>query len=383
MTKLLYIIIAVAFLDTFIQLPIITPYAQELGASHMLTGAIIAVYSLSNMAGNIVAGHWIDRVGRKKILLAGMASAALILLFYPLAQTGSHLFFIRLLHGLAGGALIPAAFAYIGDRTSEGRRGKTMAYTGACIGSAAIVGPALGGIIAARASVEYVFILVSVLFIITFLLIIKFVNESFSSPDRGKILISDFIRLIKQPVLIQASLAAFALMVSNGTLAFALPLKVASLNLDASATGLLLSTFGLVALLVFLTPANKIFERYEPAHLILTGLVLISVSLIMLSLLELTSLIVLSMVVYGAGFSFTFPSMNRMVADMSTVKDRGKAYGIFYAAFSLGVVSGSFIAGTVAELLGFPFLVSAGLMLSAGAVLYFISSKKSKKSSPA
>src|SRR5699024_12812531 len=42
-----------SFLDTFIQLPIITPYAIDLGASHVLTGAIVAIYSFTNMIGNI------------------------------------------------------------------------------------------------------------------------------------------------------------------------------------------------------------------------------------------------------------------------------------------------------------------------------------------
>src|SRR5690625_3364969 len=151
---MLYIIIMVSFLDTFIQLPIITPYAMDLGASHLLTGSIVAVYSLTNMVGNIFGGHWIDRYGRKKMLFTGMAAVAIILLFYPVAQTGAQLFIIRFLHGLAGGVLIPAAFAYVGDRSDEKSRGRTMALTGACIGTAAIVGPALGGAMAARAKTE-------------------------------------------------------------------------------------------------------------------------------------------------------------------------------------------------------------------------------------
>src|SRR5690625_2781657 len=118
MTKMLYFIIVVAFLDTFIQLPIITPYALQLGSSYTLAGAIVAVYSLTNIIGNIIGGDWIDRFGRKKMLFYGMFITGFILLLYPLAQNGEQLFIIRMLHGLVGGVLIPAAFAYIGDRTT-------------------------------------------------------------------------------------------------------------------------------------------------------------------------------------------------------------------------------------------------------------------------
>ena len=86
MNWFLYYIVIVAFLDTFVQLPIITPYARELGASFALTGAIVAVYSLTNMIGNVFGGHWIDRYGRKKMLYSGMFAVFLILLLYPLAQ---------------------------------------------------------------------------------------------------------------------------------------------------------------------------------------------------------------------------------------------------------------------------------------------------------
>ena len=177
MSRILFIIIVVSFLDTFIQLPIITPYAMDLGASHLLAGSIVAIYSLTNMVGNIFGGHWIDRYGRKRLLLLGMLFVAIILLFYPLAQNGWQLFIIRFFHGLAGGVLIPAAFAYVGDISKAKTRGRTMAFTGAGIGIAAITGPAIGGAMAARSQVEYVFIFVSILFFISSFLIIKFIKE--------------------------------------------------------------------------------------------------------------------------------------------------------------------------------------------------------------
>src|SRR5699024_12272115 len=111
----MYIIIIVAFLDTFIQLPIITPYAIGLDASYILAGAIVAVYSFRNMIGNIIGGHWIDEFGRKKMLFTGLVAVSVVLLLYPLSQNGWHLFIARFFHGLACGVLSPAVFAYIVD----------------------------------------------------------------------------------------------------------------------------------------------------------------------------------------------------------------------------------------------------------------------------
>src|SRR5699024_3286737 len=161
-------------------------------------------------------GHCIDQFGRKRILIYGMFSITFILLLYPVVQTGEALLVIRVLHGLAGGVLIPAAFAYVGDVTSTGNRAKPMAYTGAAIGGAAIIGLAIGGVMAARSKIEYVFIFVAILFSISVYLVIRYIPESFKQKERSRMNIREFVPLLKSKTLMQASLAAFALMISNG-----------------------------------------------------------------------------------------------------------------------------------------------------------------------
>jgi DHA1 family multidrug resistance protein-like MFS transporter len=61
-----YVVIIISFFDTFSQLPIISPYAKDLGASSLIIGFVIGMYSFSNMFGNVLAGQFIDKMGRKK-----------------------------------------------------------------------------------------------------------------------------------------------------------------------------------------------------------------------------------------------------------------------------------------------------------------------------
>src|SRR5690625_3039851 len=178
------------------------------------------------MIGNLFGRFWIDTYGRKYILLTVMLAVTIIILFYPPATTGYQLLTICFIHGLSGGILIPAAFAYVGDQSTTKNRGRVMALTGASIGTAAILGPALGGAISSQSKIEHVFILVSILFVLSSILIVKFVSESYEGTDRGKFSFADFVPLIKNPNILKASLAAFALMISMGTLAFALPVKL-------------------------------------------------------------------------------------------------------------------------------------------------------------
>src|SRR5699024_12778245 len=105
------------------------------------------------------------------------------------------------------------------------------------------------------------------LFMIILILIIFFIKESFVTTGRGIFYLKAFLPSIKHPAILLASLAAFALMVSNGTLAFELPLSVEAMERATDTTGMLLSTFGIVALIVLLTPLNRIYDAFSAIKL--------------------------------------------------------------------------------------------------------------------
>src|SRR5699024_9141461 len=132
-------------------------------------------------------------------------------------------------------------------------------------------------------------------------------------------------------------------------------------------------------LIIFLTPLNRVFDRASSVTLVIAGIMIIGSVHIMLNIVSIYWVSMLLMVIYGIGFAFVFPAMNRIVSDASSKVDRGKAYGIFYAFFSLGAVAGSFVSGATAETLGLPFLSSAITMITIGFILWFIARRYAAK----
>ncbi|WP_411953568.1 MFS transporter [Alkalibacillus sp. S2W] len=361
--RFLYVVVVIAFIDTFIQLPIMTPYAISLGASETLAGIIVAMYSLSNVLGNIIGGYWVDRIGRKPIIIIGMVLVSFTLCFYPLAVTGEQLLWIRFVHGLFGGVLVPAAFALIGDWAKDTGNKKVMAFAGGSIGIAAIVGPALGGALAAAGQIIYVFILVAIVFLITAVLSIRFVKSSVHVQDDKPLDRYTLQAILTNRGVLKASTVAFTLMLSNGTLAFALPILVDQLQLTTVVTGLLLSLFGITALFIFMTRLNIVFVRLNPFTLVFAGLSIIAISMGILHFAFNLWMLIVAMIVYGIGFAFIFPSMNQMITNSTDETLRGKAYGFFYSCFSLGVVAGSSVSGIVQQSWGIPFIFCVGLII--------------------
>src|SRR5690606_30404690 len=91
-------------------------------------------------------------------------------------------------------------------------------------------------------------------------------------------------QLFTHPGMVRAFAGAFFLMFSQGVLALVLPLKVELLGFDSKMSGMLLSTFGVVAILIFLLPINRVFDRVRPMVTLAFGISLMGASMILLSL---------------------------------------------------------------------------------------------------
>ena len=348
MRAFVYLIVFFSFFDLFSQLPVMSPFAQSLGATPFLTGLAVGLYSFSNTFGNIISGFLTDRRGPFMILVIGLFASALALFLYSLASDPISLLGVRFIHGFTEGLIVPAAFTFLANRSEGSKRGRSVAISGAFVGLAAISGPAYGGIVAAKTSTPFImavnggimFLLAIMAFFIlrSFTYVRKRSTTKNTSHFRVKM-------LFRSPGMIRAFVGAFFLMFSQGVLALVLPLKVASLGFDTKTTGLLLSTFGVTAILIFLLPINRIFDRVRPMITLAFGMAMMGLSMLFLSQVEVLNYLFVAMALYGIGFAFLFPSINSLLIDSSSAEFRGKAYGYFYAFFSIGVVAGSGVIG--------------------------------------
>ncbi|MEG0260973.1 MAG: MFS transporter [Lysinibacillus sp.] len=376
MKQFIYVIIFFSFFDLFTQLPVMSTYAESLGASSFLTGLAVGMYSLSNTFGNIISGFLTDRKGPFVILVIGLLTTSLSLTLYNLVEEPNFLLVVRFLHGLVAGFIVPAAFTFLANVTAKEKRGKGSAISGAFVGIAAILGPAFSGILASRTSVPFVFnITASFMLILGLLAIFVLYSQKNkrekSEPKQPHVPISVFFN---NPGTIKAFSGAFFLMFSQGVIAYLLPLKVQALGFDSRLSGTLMSTFGIIAVLVFILPTNRIFDRIPPIKTLSLGIALMGISQILISQANANTLLYVAMACYGVGFGFLFPSVNSLLIDSTTAEIRGKAYGYFYAFFSLGVVLGSSLLGWLSLSMNNGFIFT-GIILLCFAALTLIQKK--------
>lgn len=360
---LVYSIVFFSFFDLFAQLPVMSTFATSIGASSFIVGFVIGLYSLSNTLGNILSGIMTDKIGPFKILMAGLILSSGALLLYHFVEEPAWLIVVRLIHGFVAGLIVPAAFTFSANTTMQNEQGKKVAFTGTFVGLAAIIGPAFSGIMASKTSVPFVFTCVAMLGLALavlsaiFLSKYKIAKKEIDEPAaRGPFL---------NTAVMKAYGGAFFLMFSQGVIAYLLPLHVQSLGYDSRLSGTLMSAFGIIAVLIFVLPTNRIFDKVAPSITMALGIGLMGLSQLLISQSDTTWALYSVLGLYGVGFAFLFPSINTMLIRATPAELRGKAYGYFYAFFSLGVVAGSSLLGWL------PFDESEGFLFTGAVLLCF------------
>ena len=106
----------------------------------LVSGYLIAQASLQPLAGKLG-----DRLGRRPLILAGLASFALVSLGAALAPSLGALICFRVLQAVTGALVFPNALALVRELLPEERRGAAFGMLGSAIGLAAAGGPPLGG----------------------------------------------------------------------------------------------------------------------------------------------------------------------------------------------------------------------------------------------
>lgn len=359
-----YFVVTVSFLDTMAQLPLLSPFAASLGAGPTSIGIILGAYSLVNMVGNVIAGPVIDRLGRRYTIAAGMLAAGLAVAAYAFVVTPWQLLGARLLHGLGGAVLVPAVFAHVGDRSRGGRTGQAMGHAGAAVAIAAMVGPALGGIGRSALGTRPVFLILGGLLVGTSVSAALFVRDRSGSPaaQRAPLDLSGIRKAATDGELRYAYLSVFGLTFAMGVLAYAFPLSMQAAGASAGRTGSFFSIFSAAAILVLVLPTNRLSDRYGRPPMVVIGSLAVAIAVGGLVFARQIGELALVMALYGMGYGVLFPSACAIVVDRTDATTRGTAFGLFYAAFSLGVTVGPVAAG-VATVVGFsPYWAAAGVI---------------------
>ncbi|MGN6431660.1 MAG: MFS transporter [Gaiellaceae bacterium] len=121
-----FVLVAYAFLVTMIGTTLPTPlyplFAERYSFGELMVTVIFAVYAFGVIAGLLAFGNLSDEIGRKPVLLLGIAFSATSALLFVFAGSLAPIFAGRVFSGLSAGIFTGTATAMMVDLAPGGRR---------------------------------------------------------------------------------------------------------------------------------------------------------------------------------------------------------------------------------------------------------------------
>ncbi|WP_341481704.1 MFS transporter [Arthrobacter caoxuetaonis] len=147
----------VAFLDGSIVTVALPAIGADLGGGLATQQWTVNAYLLTLGALILLAGSLSDSFGRLRVLAWGLAGFAAASVLCALAWTPDVLVLARALQGIAAALLVPSSLALITTAYAGPERARAIGTWTAWTGTAAIIGPLLGGVLVDWASWRFIF----------------------------------------------------------------------------------------------------------------------------------------------------------------------------------------------------------------------------------
>src|SRR5262249_7440289 len=149
----------IVFVDSTVVNVALPAIQRDLGGGLALQQWVVDAYLLTLGSLILVGGSLGDIFGGKRIFAIGVALFGVTSVFCALAVNGPMLIVARLLQGVAGALLPPAAFATITAVFSGEGRGAAIGTWTAWTGISFVIGPLIGGWLVSAASWRSIFLI--------------------------------------------------------------------------------------------------------------------------------------------------------------------------------------------------------------------------------
>ncbi len=173
----LWLMVFTAASQTIIITPILPIIGDQLAIPEALLGSLVSVYSWVLALAALVMGPVSDRIGRRRVLLLGSGTLAVVLALHGLVGSFGGMLAVRALAGAAGGMLSGAAVSYVGDYFPYARRGAATGWVMSGVAFGLVLGIPVGRVLAAAAGFRAPFLVFAGVMAVAFVLILVAVPQ--------------------------------------------------------------------------------------------------------------------------------------------------------------------------------------------------------------
>jgi MFS transporter, DHA1 family, multidrug resistance protein len=370
----LFMAIFASTLGVGMVVPLLPSYAHRMGASGLYIGAIFGVFSLSRSVFLPLFGRWSDRRGRKIFLAIGLLAYCLISFAFAYSRNIYDLLAIRFAHGAAAAAILPVAFAYVGEISPLNQEGRIMGLFQIALMSGLSAGPLLGGVMNDILGLKMTFWSMGILSFLAFCLCLLVLPAEQSRSDRRK---RDqeisYIDIIKDRTIATLFMQRICFASTIGIIWSFVPLMAdTGLGLNSSHTGTVLMLNTALSTLC-LYPMGVVADKFDKRIPMVVGGLVAAGALYSFGYAHTFRDLLLVGALHGLALGIADPAVMAVAVICGRQnKAMGATMGIFSLSHSLGMIVGPILGGLIIDLISFKSTFFFGTVLVVLGTLFLL-----------
>ena len=384
----LYVPAFVFALGYSIATPAIPVFAKSFDTGFGVASLVIVMHALGGLLAAVPTGFLVDRLGRRPILIAGPVLVASSSCLIAVAQSFNELLVYRLIGGAAMEMWRQSRLAIIADVAKRGQRGRQMSGMVGIEGAGRLIGPALGGLLAAW-SIRVPFVAHGVLALLAIVPSVFLVRETAPAETKSagrkteeQLTTGALVALMLDARYRGFLCAQFFASMTRGVLWGGTLLLYATFAYDIGARGLGgLATMSTIVGIPITLSCGYLMDRFGRKTTMVPGFVCMALGLLFLAAnahwhwgLAVFTGVFLWM---HASHAVTSGSMQVLGSDMAPAHARGRFFGFWRLIGEIGGLVSPALFGFVAEHMGYSVsFAMVGLCSLATAMLLAFSVKE-------
>ncbi len=352
-------------------------FAKDLGATVFVVGVLSSLTGLTALFSSIPIGSLSDRIGRARVLIAGVIGFTGVMLLFAVAPSPIFLVPGRLLLGAAGVGAFWIASAYLGDIVTSAERGIAFGLLTTSMGLGFTVGPIIGGQLADTLGMRWAYVVGAIIGLVSISLIRIYLWEPArpkTSLSRTRLSLRDNLRIGHNRQLLAISAGSFVLAFSfDGAISTLFPLYGSGLGLTTAVIGTMFAIRAFASSSIRF-PGGALAGRVGSRKLVIAAIIVQSIAVAGIATTESRTGLTLWLMLEGLGFGVFLTSSQAYLAENTVAESRGAAIGFYSMVGGLGSAIAPLVLGFVGDVASLPtaFYLSSACMLAGLAAMLLI-----------
>lgn len=317
-------------------------------------GGLFAIFFISSFIGAFPGGALTDRFGRKGIIIFSLIATSFSTLLMGFVNEFQFFLLVAFISGMFTDVGGPAYEAVFMDMLPEEKRASGFGIRRVAFNLAVVLGPVIGGFVAARSYLA-LFILDAVVSGIVALMVFLLIPETKPAAPEGTEQESTiqtfrgYLQVLRDGKFIAFTFVCFltwlAYMNMNTTLGVFLRDQH---GLPESGYGWIISINAAMVVL-FQFPITRRIEKNPPMLMMALGALFIAVGLLLYGFVGTFGLFVVAMAILTVGEMVTIPIANAVVAKFSPEEMRGRYNFVYGNSWGISFAVGPYLAGLIMD----------------------------------